>query len=127
MLCVTGSCFKRNEIFFILRCYDATSILVSENFYFLEPISKSNIRTPKITISDISLQSQKTVRLVIQSTEAAFYIWLETTIGGHFSDNGFHLLPNESRQIIFYGWDNININDFKSTLTYQNLANIYSK
>lgn len=39
---------------------------------------------------------------VLSSDVPAFYVWLETGCAGHFSDNGFFLLPGEQKRVSFH-------------------------
>ncbi|MCF7942527.1 MAG: glycoside hydrolase family 2 protein [Spirochaetia bacterium] len=42
-----------------------------------------------------------TAQWAISTDVPAFYVWLECDAPGHFSDNGFHLLPGETRRVSF--------------------------
>jgi len=128
MLCLEGTnCYKRNEIFVTMKCVDKNDdIVLSENTHFFESLSKSSIKVPNITLTNFNRHNQEIV-FSVTSNEPAFYVWFETVIPGHFSENGFHLLSSVTKLIVFYAWEPVGIDTFKNSLTYLDLATMYKK
>ncbi len=55
------------------------------------------------------------------------YTFLETTITGHFSDNGVVLFPNTPMTIEFYSQDPVTINNLSATLSVRSLISAYQQ
>ncbi len=69
-----------------------------DQWYFYDVPQQMEFTEPEIkcTYDDVSRE------WTITTDKPAFYIWLESSAPGHFSDNGFHLLSRESKQVCFF-------------------------
>ena len=72
-----------------------------------------------------SLVTSASVQLT--AVTAAPYVWLETTIGGYFSDNGFLLLPEIAETITFSGYEPFDQNEFVKTLRVRSIYDTLTK
>lgn len=51
---------------------------------------------------------------------------VETDESGYWSDNAFMLVPGEDVTLTFFGYKNVNLENFKKTLTYMSLWDTYN-
>lgn len=76
-------------------------------------------------------QSQGHARLIVKNDENAavsLFVTLELeSIPGYFSDNGFNLLPGESKEVVFKSKSQINREEFQITLRSYNQMLKYIK
>eukprot|EP01129_Flabellula_baltica_P008646 TRINITY_DN3459_c0_g1_i1.p1 TRINITY_DN3459_c0_g1~~TRINITY_DN3459_c0_g1_i1.p1 ORF type:complete len:875 (-),score=163.30 TRINITY_DN3459_c0_g1_i1:26-2650(-) len=127
LLCPSGQCHSRHDVFFMMTVEDSFGSPIAENLYFPAPLSQSFLPTAKIQMDNFQIVSENVVTFRVQSSTTAFYTWLETKIEGHFSENGFLLLPNTPLQIIFYASSKLPSADtFHTSLTTISLSDTLS-
>ncbi|CAI9735293.1 betabeta-mannosidase-like [Octopus vulgaris] len=120
--CSLTSCF----LFFSLDSEDS----VSTSWLPLGRLVPSGgIPFAKIKITKVVAVSGRnnTFDITLQSSDIAPFVWLEATgILGRFSDNGF-LMINASKSVEFYAWQNVPVDQLKTSLTVKSLMDVYDK
>jgi beta-mannosidase len=100
-----------------------TNIIDQNIFYFEKP---KDLELPP---SNIELQLQQlddnTISIVLSTNALAKNVYLQSNVGGHFSDNYFDLLPNQMKDIIFHPDTNINFDNVISDITTISLVDSY--
>ncbi|EFA86808.1 beta-mannosidase-like protein [Heterostelium album PN500] len=84
---------------------------LADNTYFFGPYKYLNLKPSGVTIKSIQTIEQSRVSTIeIETKEIALFVWVEASVAGRFSDNGFLLFKSESKSIEFYP-DYTNNND----------------
>lgn len=99
------------------------TILDESMYYFKEP-NKLNLTKPTLSYT-VKLVSKKEVLLQISTNTLAKNVRFSTSLQGHFSNNYFDVLPNKTHSISFTSAKEINVEEFKQTLTTTSLINTY--
>eukprot|EP00455_Lapot_gusevi_P046655 TRINITY_DN6177_c0_g1_i2.p1 TRINITY_DN6177_c0_g1~~TRINITY_DN6177_c0_g1_i2.p1 ORF type:complete len:114 (-),score=13.23 TRINITY_DN6177_c0_g1_i2:42-383(-) len=104
--------------------------LLSRNEVFPAPLKSIVLSPPNIVVVSISSNGKHvsgySTDVTIQSDHIAPYVFLETTVPGRFSDNGFLLLPGVPTVVTFWGFDDYSVDDFKKHLRIVSLHDTYS-
>lgn len=64
--------------------------------------------------------------MTLRSQAVAAHVMVETDESGYWSDNAFMLVPGEDVTLTFFGYKNVNLENFKKTLTYMSLWDTYN-
>ena len=90
---------------------------------FLTPFSVvDSLKDPKVSISNFAQVSKRVVRFSVFVHSPAAFLWLDTSIPGHFSDNGF--VQFEACKILhFYAQHDVTIQGIKQSLHHISLYN----
>ena len=91
----------------------------SENVHYLEKLRFSTLEDVEFKISNIEQVNEKTIKFEIISSNVAPYVFIQSSLFGRFSDNGFLMLKGEKRIIHFYGWSKIK--NFENSLTVKSM------
>jgi beta-mannosidase len=86
------------ETFAIISLSQNDSIISKRIFYFDYP---KNLNLPKPTLSHQIEKLENGYKVILKTDKLAKNIFLETSALGHWSDNYFDLLPNETKEVIF--------------------------
>ena len=88
---------------------------------FVSPFSIANsLRDPKVTVSEIVQLSSKTIGFTVQVQCPAPFLWLDSPIPGHFSDNGF-LQFERTKKLKFFARNDVTADDFTRSLRHMSL------
>jgi len=75
------------------------------NFHFFSPPKKAVLAPPDLTIESIKEEKGQFV-ITLKSQKVGLFVYLTNEkYYGRFSDNGFLLLPNLEKEVVFYLWD----------------------
>ncbi|KAK6182765.1 hypothetical protein SNE40_010376 [Patella caerulea] len=116
------SCF----LFFYIKDRDEhmipTAWLRMSNFNEAYGLRKASIEIARI----IDEQSMKTeFKIILRTTKIAPFVWLDShRIPGRFSENGF-LMKDETKSVIFYAWEETDVNELETILTVKSLMDVY--
>eukprot|EP00898_Chlorokybus_atmophyticus_P005444 jgi/Chlat1/5900/Chrsp4S06244 len=94
---------------------------VSESFLvptFFKEVS--GLRAPRLTVEVAAGAHDKKLVVIVCSEAVALFVWLETPLAGHFSDNGF-LMHSPVRQLAFVADAKVSMDELKSSLTVMSL------
>ena len=90
---------------------------------FLAPFSAvDSLKDPKVNMTNFIQVSSKVVRFTVVVQNPAAFLWLDTSIPGHFSDNGFVQFET-SKTLFFYARDDVTIYDITQSLRQLSLYN----
>eukprot|EP00106_Octopus_bimaculoides_P007539 XP_014774981.1 PREDICTED: beta-mannosidase-like [Octopus bimaculoides] len=92
-------------------------------------VPSGGIPFAKIKITKVVAVSGRnnTFNITLQSSDIAPFVWLEATgISGRFSDNGF-LMIKANKSVEFYAWQNVHVDQLKTSLTVKSLMDVYEK
>ena len=64
--------------------------------------------------------------MILQSQSVAAHVMIETDESGFWSDNAFMLIPGEELAVHFYGYKQIDLDNFKKSLTTMSLWDTYN-
>ena len=64
--------------------------------------------------------------MVLRSQSVAAHVMIETDEAGYWSDNAFMLIPGEELTVNFYGYKQVDLNNFKKSLTLMSLWDTYN-
>ena len=88
-----------------------------------------------LSITQISLPSEfqsnrvdsvmAAARISLQAKAVSPFTFLETSIAGYFSENGFLLLPDVPLEVDFYGWQSFSASDLKKSLRVRSVFDTY--
>jgi beta-mannosidase len=92
---------------------------ISPAHYAPRPYKSYELRDPGLSHSVKVTEPGAIVTIKAECT--AYYVALESTLAGHFSDNCFDLLPGEERMITFHA--DMPASDIASSFTIRNLYN----
>jgi len=128
-----GKCPDANECVITFRVTDNTGAILSQNHYYLaSPKDVPNFADPELRIVSVyevsgNPEYAHTFTVVYQSQALAAYVWLESSLQGHFSDNGFLHTPESNTALFFYTRDSgITPCMLEQSLTISSLLSITS-
>ncbi|KAJ3312581.1 hypothetical protein HDV04_002898 [Boothiomyces sp. JEL0838] len=93
---------------------DVSGKQMSSNSEFFKPVKTSKLTNPGLEITEI-VRAEGVYEISLATKSIAFYVWLQVLDSpdlfchGRFSDNGFHMLPNEKYTVCFYCNDNVDL------------------
>lgn len=64
--------------------------------------------------------------MVLRSQSVAAHVMIETDEAGYWSDNAFMLIPGEELTVSFYSYKQVDLNNFKKSLTLMSLWDTYN-
>lgn len=99
--------------------------MLSTNVFYLSSLAKVVLPTPNITYSRFAQSSPTQVSFVVTSNQVAPYVFLQTSIAGVFSDNGFLLLPNTPVAVLFNAKQAVKVDVLQASLTVKSVAMTY--
>eukprot|EP00727_Mastigamoeba_balamuthi_P002336 m51a1_g121 putative beta-mannosidase isoform 1 (1148) ;mRNA; r:403952-409163 len=87
------------------------------------PTSFAQVALPRahVTVKPIAVNS-RTAMVVLSTDVPAAFVYLQTGVVGRFADNGFILLPGQSKIVEFRSKAPFNYHTFTSTLTFRSLV-----
>ncbi|XP_057313763.1 beta-mannosidase-like [Hydractinia symbiolongicarpus] len=120
-LCNDLKCFVKLQ----LR-YQNKEDIISESDVFLSSFSKLTLNDPNIKIVSLSQLTKLEYKINLKCDYPAAFVWLETTVGGRFSNNGF-IMAEQNTSVVFYGWKNsfVSVNTLASTIKVISLYDAY--
>jgi len=117
--------YQPKEVYVSLKFVDQDKVTLSQNEFYFTHFSMVDLPLTTVIATDFQKNNDFTVQFTITSTYVAPYVWLETSYTGNFDDNGFLLLPEEKRKVLFYSDTSVDVNIFPSTLTSLTVVNTY--
>jgi len=117
---------SRISCFVYLSAQDSTGAQLAENSYFFSQFNPLQISLPLAQVKIVSVTStgSNSVNVTIVSDAITLFVQLSTTIPGHFSENGFLLLPQQLRVVSFSGWQGFDIEELQASLSLQFLNSV---
>ncbi|KAH3756825.1 mannosidase, beta A, lysosomal L-like [Pelomyxa schiedti] len=116
---------KRSECVFVLTWTNSLGELLSENTFFLSDFQDVSLPSPNITVSNVTSIDESSARLTLSSSTMAPFVFLQTSIPGRFSKNGFLIRPKTIYTVEFYGKSAFNPEDLLGNLTTTSLRETY--
>jgi beta-mannosidase len=108
------------ERFLHLR-FTAPGINVS-NVFFPAPFKETRIEPPQLQISEIEA-SGKTFAFEVASDKPAAYVYLTAeNLAGRFSENGFFLLPERVKKVVFTPGETMSVQTFQDALRVRSIV-----
>ena len=90
---------------------------------FLTPFSVvDSLKDPKVSISNFAQISKRVVRFIVSVQSPAAFLWLDTSIPGHFSDNGF-VQFDACKMLHFYAQHDVTVQSIEESLHHISLYN----
>ncbi|MCU4975523.1 glycoside hydrolase family 2 protein [Halobacteria archaeon AArc-m2/3/4] len=89
------------------------------SFAFFEPYKHLELPEPELSVEVDGTD------VVVETTDVALFVALETPVAGHFSDNYFHMVPGERRRLSFEATDAVTADDLRGAVTVRNLRETY--
>ena len=90
---------------------------------FLAPFSAvDSLKDPKVNMTNFIQVSSNVVRFTVVVQNPAAFLWMDTSIPGHFSDNGFVQFET-SKTLFFYAKDDVTIHNLEQSLHQMSLYN----
>jgi hypothetical protein len=121
----TGDCAEAADCFLTFQLLDQHSEKISSNFLFLDSLSHTTLQDPTLTVTEVKQISQYKVRVTLQTSLPAIFVWLETPLSGQWYDNGF-LMTESTKHIAFQSYNPIDASQFASTLSVSSLYDVYA-
>eukprot|EP01094_Clydonella_sp_ATCC50884_P019732 TRINITY_DN3927_c0_g1_i1.p1 TRINITY_DN3927_c0_g1~~TRINITY_DN3927_c0_g1_i1.p1 ORF type:complete len:944 (+),score=224.15 TRINITY_DN3927_c0_g1_i1:90-2921(+) len=115
----------RAEVFFHLVWTAESGEVLASNFYIPTNVSAVSLAPASIAFSNFKQQSASVVSFSVTSTQAAPYVWLDTSLAGHFSDNGLLLWRGEERTIEFSSQDAVTPSQLQRALSARTIRDTY--
>jgi beta-mannosidase len=122
---LSGHCGGRNECVLILTATDPQNRVLASNNFYLSSFAQVDLPEPHIAVSVTSGSRKNEAVVSVKSQALAPYTFLQSPVSGRFSDNAFLLLPNTTRQVTFFGWEDFSLNQFQSTLRVMSIRDTY--
>ena len=118
-ICPDKMCFCK------LKLMDASShFIFSQSDVFFSSLSSMSIIDPKLKISQIIIVNKYNYKIMLQSESSAAFVWLETTLHGKFSKNGFMMIEPKV-EILFQSQFRTSAEKLESTLKVISLYDTY--
>jgi beta-mannosidase len=112
-----------DEVFYILQ-WSVNSQVVAENWFYLSSFNSVVLPNVQFDVTVLEL-SGRTATLQLQSTAVAPFVFVESTLSGRFSSNGFLTLPNTPISLSFYGWEDFTLSELQKSLVVRSLRGTY--
>ncbi|PIK35662.1 putative beta-mannosidase isoform X2 [Apostichopus japonicus] len=137
MLLKKGNCEDRNACFLTFEIFEDGKLISPTNPFFLASFKNAvGLKEVEVTVKNVTQKTKNTFSIQLQTSAIAPFTWLEVTelpltlddtnlSLGRFSDNGFIFL-DPSREVEFFAWQDISLEDFKTSLTITTLSDLYS-
>jgi len=120
-----NGCNSSADCVMALEVVDTQDKIVSTNTFFPgSPKDVKEMLNPNIRATFTDLGRSR-VRITLRADAVAAYVWLDSSVDGRFDDNAFLLTPGADRQIIFEGWQDFSLKDFKRDFTTRSFYDIY--
>jgi len=103
---------SHKDVFLTIELRDGKGELLSSNNQFFTVMKEINLQDPKHSVSSVTLDTKRSVKMTVSSQASAPYTWLSTKTPGRFSENGFLMLKGESRTVFFTS--DVDISDVKA-------------
>ena len=87
------------------------------------------LENPEIEVVQIDIPKDDPateVSVTLRSSAVAAHVMIETDKAGYWSDNAFMLVPDTDVTVTFFGYKNIDLTNFKKTLTVMSLWDTYN-
>ena len=129
---LSGNCLNRNECLIEAIAENLPNNWRTNNFLLLSPIRdaigiKNSIVRVKEMTGPHNQMPDYVFEITIECKSIALFVWLDFTlnssISGHFSDNGFILFPN-TKTVYFFCKTPLKIEDFKTQLIIKTLTDV---
>ncbi|CAH0385284.1 unnamed protein product [Bemisia tabaci] len=123
---VTEEKDRFSPVYFLhLQLYDAAGTLLSQNFILPQGfLNITGFETANVTIHHVQSIDVKKFTIHLQTNRLAAFVWLETTIPGRFSDNGFMMIE-PTMQLNFTADAEIDSEDLQNNLSVMRLKEDY--
>ncbi|PRP79964.1 mannosidase, beta A, lysosomal [Planoprotostelium fungivorum] len=91
-----------SDHFVTLELFTRQGEVLSRNEFYFTTLKEASLQSPNVTTSSFSANRRENkITFTVSSIKPAPYTWLSTEIEGRFSDNGFLVIPSESKRITF--------------------------
>ncbi|NTV53479.1 MAG: glycoside hydrolase family 2 protein, partial [Candidatus Firestonebacteria bacterium] len=91
------------------------------NAYFPEPFKNTRLAEAKIKISEVR-EKQGSLRFQVSADQPAPYVYLTAgALAGRFADNGFLLMPGETREVVFTPVEPVDVKAFAAALRMRSI------
>ena len=117
---MTSGLCDRNSCFVYLIATNENGELVSENSYIFDTLAHVTLSDPNFEVLSVTMQGSSRAVIEISASKPAPFTFLDTTLPGRFSDNGFLMLPG-TKKITFFSWDNFAADQLFDTLTIKSV------
>ncbi len=118
-----GGCGDRSKCFVTMDVFQTvTETHLTSNVFWLTPFKEVQLLDPSLAVKSVISYSEHTTTLhvCISSEAVALFVWLETTVAGRFSKNGFYMIQ-PVYCVNFYAETHITASDFQQTLSITSL------
>lgn len=88
-----------------------------------------HLENPEIQVVQLETpadESAMEVNVTLRSFAVAAHVMIETDEAGYWSDNAFMLVPDTDVTVTFFGYKEIDLENFKKTLTVMSLWDTYN-
>ena len=88
-----------------------------------------HLENPEIQVVQLETpadESAMEVNVTLRSSAVAAHVMIETDEAGYWSDNAFMLVPDTDVTVTFFGYKEIDLENFKKTLTMMSLWDTYN-
>ena len=129
-----GNCPSRNDCVVLVdtSCSSAsgTSIFVPSNEFYLSSFAQVSLPAATVKIASLESLSPNTIRIGLVSTQMAPFCYISfksfQATPGYFEDNGFMLVPNQIKYVVFTSWQqSVSTSALGSNIQVTTLSNIY--
>ncbi len=92
------------------------------NVFFPIPFKETQAETPQLEVSDIEAQEHGFVFQVVSDKPAAYVYLTASHIPGRFSENGFFLLPEHVKKVVFTPTESVSLPAFRKALQLRSVV-----
>ena len=104
--------------------FKASNGMIGSGHFSPTPYKALALEAPSVLIDAKAAGARAHVTL--SAKKLAFFVWLECDEAGHFSDNGFMLLPGETKRVVFTATDANSAKIAAQTLIFRDLHSSYA-
>eukprot|EP00052_Salpingoeca_macrocollata_P019154 m.158510 g.158510 ORF g.158510 m.158510 type:complete len:637 (-) comp20881_c0_seq3:84-1994(-) len=126
-----GGCEGAQDCVLVYKAYNGSQ-LVDTNFIFLASLKDSPLQDPHLKITSVAAVAGEAAVFTVTYTGSAVaaFVWLETPLAGHFSDNGMLRVdtdPSHTDSVLFYADDAaVTAQQLQETLTITSIYSTYN-
>jgi len=118
---LVGTGATRKSSLIAITILSASNLTLANNYFLAASPYDMTIPNPQLEIVSIKQGlSANEYQVQLKSSNVALFVWLETTVQGRFSDNGF-ILTSGIASVIFYSWEPSTTQQLLATLTIRSL------
>eukprot|EP01121_Diplochlamys_sp_Union-15-3_P000368 TRINITY_DN10344_c0_g1_i1.p1 TRINITY_DN10344_c0_g1~~TRINITY_DN10344_c0_g1_i1.p1 ORF type:complete len:123 (+),score=7.37 TRINITY_DN10344_c0_g1_i1:320-688(+) len=116
---------SRENAFVYLEASDSTNNIITRNVFYLSSLGQVSLLKANVKLSTFVPITASRISFQVTSDTVSPFTFLETPLCGHFSDNGFVILPDVPITIEFIGCNKIDVDQLETSIYINTLRETY--